>query len=116
MVKQITNDFGIEFVSEADVPEAARQNDRNPALWKAVIMLLKKNAGTWAKVREFDKPVNAGAKASSINGNRNKAFPADQWEARHTKSDTGSVLYMRFVGTAEQAAESAPKIEGNDSV
>lgn len=97
-VKQFTNDYGITLVDEKDVPPPPRQNDRNPELWKAVTLILQNNPNTWAVVKEYDKAGSAGAKAANINGDKNKSFPAKDWEARYTKTDDSSVLFMRYVG------------------
>jgi hypothetical protein len=117
-VPQVSNEFGITFVPEEDVPEAPRQNDRNPALWKAILIILRQNPGQWAQVREFDKAGAAGAHASQINNGKKKAFPSKEWEARYTKSDNSSVLFMRYIGekmTREQAEQASDVNPEEDS-
>jgi hypothetical protein len=94
------NMFGIEFVSENEVPDAPRQNKRDDALWSGAAELLKANPGQFARVKTYDNATGAPTKASAINGGRNKKFPASQWEARYTKDhdkDT-SVLFLMFKG------------------
>lgn len=105
-----SNEFGITFVPEEEVPEAPRQNTRNKALWKAVLMMLRQYPGQWAQVQEFDKPGSAGQLTSNINNNKNKSFPSNEWEARYTKTENSSILFMRYTGkkmTAAQAAEAS---------
>lgn len=116
MTEQVTNEFGIKFIPDEEVPEASRQNNRNPGLWKAILTILKSHPNQWAQVQEFEKSTTAGAKASQINNDKNKTFPAAEWEARSTKTENSSVLFMRYVGSdtgpvsdaeAEAAAENA---------
>jgi hypothetical protein len=105
MVNQVSNEFGIKFVDEAEVPEAPRKNDRNPALWTAILTILRQNPGQWAQVREFDKPGSAQQYVSQINGGKRKDFPEGQWEARYTKTEKSSVLFMRYTGKKMSAQE-----------
>jgi hypothetical protein len=115
MVNQVSNEFGIKFVDESEVPEAPRQNDRNPALWKAILVILRQNPGQWAQVREYDKPGSAGQYTSQINGDKKKDFPAKEWEARYSKSDKSSVLFMRYVGPKMTKAEAEAAQNSADS-
>lgn len=94
------NMFGIEFVSDEQVPDAPRQNNRDDALWTGAAELLKANPGQFARVKTYDNATGAPTKASAINGGRNKKFPNAQWEARYTKdikADT-SVLFLMYKG------------------
>lgn len=115
MAKQVSNEFGITFVDEADVPEAPRQNDRNPALWKAILTILRQNPGQWAQVREFEKPGSAGQYVSQINNGNKKDFPNTEWEARYTKTEKSSILFMRYTGAKMSPAEAQAATDAQNS-
>lgn len=94
------NAFGIQFVDADSVPDAPRQNKRDDALWSGAAELLKTAPGQFARVKEYDSASGAPSKASQINGNRNKKFPAANWEARYTKDHDKdvSVLFLAYRG------------------
>lgn len=100
MAQQISNPFGIEFVDAEEVPEAPRKSSRNDALWVAAAEMLKSYPGQFAKVKAFDSATGAAQKASQINNNKNKKFPASEWEARYT-SDTEAGTSLLFLAYRE---------------
>lgn len=114
MANTPSNEFGIVFVDEADVPEAPRKNDRNPALWKAITVILRQNPGQWAQVREFDKPGSAQQYVSQINNGNRKDFPASEWEARYKKTEKSSVLFLKYTGKKMTQAEAEAAQEAAD--
>jgi len=90
--------FGIKFVEAENVPAPPRKNDRNDELWAIVKDVLNVNRGQFAHVKTFDNTVAAGAKASAINSDKNKIFPAADFEARYSRDkekNTSSLFLMR---------------------
>lgn len=89
--------FGISAVAEDEVPAAPRKNDRDDDRWQFVKDLLNGQVGVWFKVKEYETSAAAGIKASNINGDKNKTFPAAEFEARYTrdKDKNTSALYMQ---------------------
>lgn len=98
--QQIENPFGITFVSEDEVPEAPRKNQRNDALWVAVKEMLRTQPNTFARVKIYDSATGAGQKAGAINNNRDKKFPSAEWSARYTvdRDADKSELFLAYVG------------------
>lgn len=98
-VEQIENPFGITFVSDDDVPEAPRKNQRNDALWVAVREMLKSKPNTFARVKVYDSSTGAGQKAGQINNGRDKKFPSSEWSARYTsdRDNDKSELFLAYI-------------------
>lgn len=98
--KTVANDLGIEFVAPEAVPAPPRKMERDDARWVIVKEILSTVPGTFAKVKHYEAPGSAAAKASAVNGGRNKMFPADLYEARSEKTvdekgqENGSILYL----------------------
>jgi hypothetical protein len=102
MAEQVTNEFGIVFVDAEDVPDAARKSNRNDELWIAAAAILKSYPGQFAQVKVFESPTGAQQKASAINGDKTKAFPSAEWEARYS-IDTEAANSTLFLAYREQA-------------
>lgn len=88
---------GIQFVSDDEVPEPPRETNRYTEVYLEAEKVLAKRPLKWAKVVESDSPTYAPAKASAINGDRVKQFPAANWQARASRGESGSMLFMRYV-------------------
>lgn len=89
---------GFEFME--DEPEPNKTIDRDDAFWNDVKNVLEMAPLRWARVKTYDKINAAPQKAANINGNRNKTFPSDKFEARYSKdSEAGtSVLFLCYKG------------------
>jgi len=110
-----SNQFGFEFIDDDKVPDAPQKRDIDKDRWQAVKVILVDKPGKWLKAKEYESAQGAQTKASQINNNSTKIFPADKgWEARTEvvrkadpkKDDKGaSVLYLCFNGTKDDAGE-----------
>jgi hypothetical protein len=92
VAKKIDTVGDIEFLEEE--PPLPRKHDRDDQFWRDVKAVIDMKPNTWAKVKVYDKENAAAQKASIINNNRNKMFPSDKYEARYTREDGTSILYL----------------------
>jgi hypothetical protein len=84
----------LEFVDTE--PPLAKKSAPTNAYWREVRAVLEMCPDKWAKVITFDKTSSAASRAGNINANRNDIFPADLFEARYTKDETSSTLYLIY--------------------
>ena len=66
-----------------------------PPSWMQVVSELRAHPFEWAVVREYASENTARSQASRVRNGRFPAFPADEFEAVHTRSGQ---LLMRWVG------------------
>jgi hypothetical protein len=83
------------IVPVKDVPEAPRVLDRDEALFRRAKSILENRPGEWFQVKIYDRPTAAQQKANRINTGNSTMFPTTEYEARYSKHNKGSVLFMR---------------------
>ena len=108
-----TNQFGFKFISDEEVPDPPQARDKDKERWEAVKIVLEENPGKWLMAKEYPSAQGAQTKASQVNNNTTKIFPAAEgWEARtkvlrkknpKTDDDGASELYLRYSPVAEEA-------------
>lgn len=70
--------------------------------WTVWARLLRRRPGQWARLREFNARSSAGNTANRIRKGGVAAFPPDQYEVASRRTETGSVLYGRYIGDDQQ--------------
>jgi hypothetical protein len=86
----------VVFLDEA--PPEARTYNRDDDYWQKIKHLLEMAPNKWAKVKVFENNASAGQRASAINRGKNKMFPSDCFEARYSKDESSSTLFLVFKG------------------